>query len=410
MSHELRTPMHTVLGANELMRSTSLNKIQRNYLDSQKLAAHQMLTLVDDILDTARLNSSQPTVINNQPFDLHQLLSDLEKIFAIQANQKQLDFIVGAKNIPLTPLHGDEKRLRQILTNLIGNAIKYTESGTIILEAIAGVGNDVFFAVRDTGPGIPAEHHDLLFQPFYQTDSSRARYKDGAGLGLAISYKLVQQMGGELKLDSTPRQGSCFFFTLELPVCDYDEEIPPPSIEVSGFDSNESIISNQHQQEVQPRKQADVLTDNISSSIAEPGVLVSSQTTVDKKSLSGLKILLVDDGELNLLIGKQLLLLQGAEVVSAQSGKEALQKLAMINQTFDLVLMDVSMPEMNGYQTTQLLRENKNLSTLPVIALTAHALAGEKARCLEAGMDDYLSKPFQTEQLLKLVKRHCAKK
>ena len=226
----------------------------------------------------------------------------------------------------------------------------------------------------------------MLFLPFFQVDSGHSRRKDGAGLGLAISHKLVQQMGGELKVESTPVQGSCFFFTLHLPVC------------------NEQSIK-QYEGKVPRPQQKITCCNNMPVSSTEATQSAQMQTELEKKPLSGLKILLVDDGKLNLMIGEQLLTIKGAEVSLAQSGHEALR--ALTEESFNLVLMDVSMPEMDGYETTRLLRENPDLKALPVIALTAHAIAGERARCLGAGMNDYLTKPFQTEQLLKLIRQYC---
>ncbi|MGB1255312.1 MAG: response regulator [Thiolinea sp.] len=392
MSHELRTPMHTILGANELLKNTPLAAKQQRYLGSAELAARQMLALINDILDTARLNSSKPTVIENHPFSLSKLLEDIEEIFQIQAAQKQLVFSISTKNIPASLVSGDERHLRQTLTNLIGNAIKYTQNGKITLHVVQEAHaaqheqNNIYFAVHDTGPGIKTEHHELLFQPFYQTDSSHSRHKDGAGLGLAISYQLVQQMGGKLRLKSTPGRGSNFFFTLNLPVC--NEPVQKQCRNIAPEQQND-IRLKQHQKGI----------NSIATSVTE-----THKITPDTKPLSGMKVLLVDDGELNLIIGEQLLNLQGAEVTLAQSGQKALALLT--EQPFDLVLMDISMPDMDGYETTRRIRQDANLRALPVIALTAHAIHGERERCLNVGMNDYLSKPFQIKTLLEVIQRH----
>lgn len=382
MSHELRTPMHTVLGANDLLKSSLLSETQRRHANILELAANQMLALINDILDTARIQHSSPKIISNQPFDLHQLLDELKKTFSVQVSQKNLGLSIDAGNIPKVKFTGDEKHLKQVLINLIGNAIKYTQDGKVNLQVdivhseTQHENNKVYFAVSDTGHGIPAEHHAFLFQPFYQAENSYSRPQGGAGLGLAISHKLVQHMGGELRFNSTPGQGSCFFFTLDLPVFDAE------------------VISAWHQPEV------------MSADVARPRTLPAAETETGKKPLSGLRILLVDDGELNLIIGEQLLKIQGADVSLAQSGSEALQVIA--EKPFDLVLMDVSMPGIDGYETTRMIRQNTMFRSLPIIALTAHAIEGERERCIAVGMDDYLSKPFQTEQLLKLIGQYCA--
>lgn len=396
MSHELRTPMHTVLGTNELLKQTPLNQQQQNYLSAQETASHHMLKLIDDILDLTSLKNTKKIVINNQPFNLHHLLSDIKDILSTQMESNKQRLVIKTNHIRYPVLYGDSKRLSQVLLNLIRNAIIHTNTGKVILRVSTGKistqksakntltkQQEIHFSVHDTGPGIPHEQQALLFQPFYQADSNTSRKNDGAGLGLAISYGLVKQMGGKLQLNSQPGKGSCFFFSLCLPI-QKDGVLP------TGKTPPEQLITP-------PPPVQDTVQDT--QPMQEPGEPVQQD-----KPLTGRQILLVDDGELNRLIGEQLLVMLGACVTLADSGEQALQQLE--KQSFGLVFMDVSMPGLDGYQTTQRIREN-GWHELPVIALTAHAIEGEKERCLQAGMNDFLSKPFTIEQLTQMVLKHC---
>lgn len=395
MNHELRTPMHVVMGASELLKTTALDRSQKNYLNSLDLASQQMLELIDEVLDTARLHNTNTISLNQSRFDLQQLLLNISSMFDVKAQEHQLDFFVDIQIAPGTIVIGDARRLSQVLVNLLGNAIKYTDTGSIGLtvstqqqtptqksaqtpqQSTANTQNTMlYFSVEDTGAGIPIEQQTLIFQPFFQTDSSHSRSKDGAGLGLAICHKLVQQMGGELALDSTPGIGSRFFFTLDLPV--YQDQDGNPT-----------------RQPTQPA--------------AAPKALIPKTAPSAQALLKDLNILLVDDGELNLMIGEQLLSVQGAKVTTATNGNEALDILRQ-DVAFDLVLMDISMPGIDGYQTTRHIREDLQLDTLPIIALTAHAVTGEKERCRAAGINDYLSKPFKIERLNTLLQRYIIPK
>ncbi|WMP19430.1 hybrid sensor histidine kinase/response regulator [Thiothrix lacustris] len=355
MSHELRTPMNAVVNAGRLLKLTHLSELQDEYVVRLNTAAKHMLSLINDILDLARLDS-RLLAVENIPFQLGNILKQIEQLLVEQVCSKNLRLILDNRFHPFKKqLLGDPTRLKQVLLNLLGNAIKFTpEGGEVRLivthQAVTDERVILLFEVRDTGIGIPEEQQQKLFKPFSQVDSSTARKYGGSGLGLAISHRLVQCMGGDLQMESRPAQGSRFFFTLTFALQD-----------------------------------------------ALPQVEMALPVKLSADFSAGFRILLVDDDEMNRFFGKKLLGSLGVSVEVAESGEETLQLLR--NQLFDLVFMDISMPDMDGYETTGLIRADKRLAGLPVVALTAHAVAGERERCLAAGMDDYLTKPFEMEQL-----------
>ena len=364
MSHELRTPMNAVIGTGTLLQTTPLNPQQQEYVDRLDTAANHMLNLINDILDLARLENTLP-VIESHPFTLGELLENLEKLLHEHAQQKGLTLKLHSDFSLQTPLLGDLTRLSQILLNLLNNALKFTATGSVSL-AIRDLGADatgkvlLHFDVTDTGIGIDPTQQAQLFEPFSATQTSTDKRFKGTGLGLSISHKLVAAMGGTLAVSSTPKQGSRFFFSLDFDLARVDT---PCS------------VSQQDDIAVMKR--------------------LPTATTY--------RILLVDDDELNLFFGRALLKTLHVDVETADSGAAALQQLQQ--HTIDLVLMDVSMPEMNGYETTQRIRADARFTHLPIIALTAHAIAGERERCLAAGMNDYLTKPFVPATMQVMLER-----
>lgn len=361
MRHELRTPMNAVVGAGNLLKITPLSGKQEEYVQKLEISSRHMLALINDILDLARADS-RLLRLESIPFALEEVLHEIEQLLAEQAHKKQLaltlDNLFQPADKPL--LVGDPTRLKQVLLNLQSNAIKFTGQGHVTLSILPLQLSDdtvtLQFAVSDSGIGISAEQQQQLFQPFSQADSSTNRKYGGSGLGLAISHKLVERMGGKLELESAHGKGSRFFFTLTFPLQ------------------------------------------------AQPAVVAEVQTeTAIPDLFNGYHILLVDDDLMNLFFGRELLAAQGIVVTTAERGADAIALLE--RQRFDLVFMDVSMPEMDGYQTTQQIRTDPRFAELPVIALTAHAIAGERERCLAAGMNDYLSKPFEVAQLRAMLKQ-----
>ncbi|WP_287604278.1 hybrid sensor histidine kinase/response regulator [Thiothrix sp.] len=365
MSHELRTPIHAITGIAELLRQTLLSAEQTTYLNKLLASSRHLQSLVDNVLDLSRIGE-QRLELEITDFRLDEALHTLRQMFSQPATQKGLALSITHDLPADLLLRGDPMRLRQVLVNLLGNALKFTTQGNISLTISQIAGNHgqtrLSFEVIDTGIGISIHQQKRLFKPFSQAESSTTRRYGGTGLGLAISQQLVNLMGGKLEVVSEPDNGSRFFFTLELPV-----STPSP---VGACPANDSL------------------------------------PLVPQESLVGKQILLVDDDELNLYLGTAMLNKLGATASTADSGQAALKCLQQ--QTFDLVMMDVSMPDMDGYTTTHHIRK-AGYTDLPVIAVTAHALEGERERCTSAGMNDYLTKPFDVEALHRLITSNLMK-
>ena len=364
MSHELRNPMNALLATATLLEQTPLDAEQQEYLLRQKAAGRQMLRLIDDVLDFSRLEKGM-LPLEDGPFRLGELVEELRWVVASEAEARGIRLVLPTlENDPC--LRGDRQRLLQILLNLVGNALKFTPEGEVVLdlscdEAVDRGWRRCRFEVRDTGIGISDDMRARLFQPFSQLESHRARQFGGAGMGLAISHGLVARMGGRLQVDSVLGKGSRFWFELSFASCQEEE-------------SSRSMAS----------------TDKATADIP-----------------AGCRVLVVEDDRLNRLIMERFLQTLAVEAVLADSGEEALERLRH-ERRIDLVLMDISMPGMDGYETTRRIREELALKTLPVIALTAHAIDGERERCLDAGMNDFVTKPIELDRLRILLARHLA--
>lgn len=364
MSHELRTPMHAVVGAGNLLTMTNLQGEQRELVSRLNHSSNHMLSLINDILDLARAESHLVT-LEIQPFKLNDVLDSLDKLLCESTKTRGLSLTLKNNFIPYRQtLLGDVTRLKQVLLNLLNNAIKFTEEGhvrlTITPQRLETSQARLLFEVSDTGIGIPKDKQKDLFQPFTQAESSTSRRYGGSGLGLAISHKLVKMMGGELAVESMPDKGSRFYFTIDMPLRDV-------AAEVQGI----------HTKPLLP----------------------------DTDQLNGFRVMLVDDDEMNRFFGEKLLKACGVSVVVSDSGERALEYLQQ--QSFDLMFLDVSMPGMNGYQTVQEVRRHKRFVDLTVVALTAHAIDGERERCLAAGMDDFITKPFELSDLQAMLLKYA---
>lgn len=365
MSHELRTPMNAVVSAGRLLRMTRLSATQKEYVSRLNISSRHMLSLINDILDLARLDSNL-LHIEDIPFRLPDVLQQVEKLLVEQARDKSLSFTIDNRFLLLKKqLGGDPTRLRQVLLNLLHNAIKFTPEGAVTLRVtssdISADKVSLLFEIQDTGIGMTEEQLKKLFRPFSQADSSTARKYGGSGLGLAISHRLVKRMGGELQVESDIKSGgSCFFFTLTFPLQDASI-IPEKDLPAASFEVPE-----------------------------------------------GFRVLLVDDDDMNRFFGQKLIAKTGAQVRVADSCEQALTFLEQ--ESFDLVFMDVSMPEVDGYETTRRIRKNPEWQKLIIVALTAHAIAGERERCLAAGMDDYLSKPFELDDIRIMLYKYSQQK
>lgn len=351
VSHELRTPVNAIVGMSALLASTSLDEKQREYLKTMRFSSDGLLVLIDDLLDVSRIEAGK-VELEEIEFSILENFAELVKSLEIRAKEKNLTFEWKIDHHISKRLKGDVHRLNQVVTNLIGNAIKFTPSGSIRLEiSQTGETNDtqrIQFAVHDTGIGIAPERQSVIFQAFTQEDNSTTRKFGGSGLGLSISKRIVEMMGGELSLKSEKNVGTTFLFEVKLK-------------KVVG----ESPVKKEF-----------------------------------KPDLQGSRILLVEDNKVNQFLAQSLLKAWNANVEISEDGLDAIEKLK--SNAIDLVLMDLQMPIMDGFEATERIR--KELSTeLPIIGLSANALSDERERSLEKGMNDYVSKPFQPELLYEKI-------
>jgi signal transduction histidine kinase len=356
MSHELRTPLHAITGLIKLLNGTQQSKEQQDCLNKLSTSSQHMQTLIDDILDLSKIEANRLDIAHIK-FNLNEEIGKIKQIFSWSAKQKNITLYIQTPEQGLD-LYGDPTRLNQVLANLLSNAVKYTNEGNISLiirqqdcdkENYARIR----FDISDTGIGISPEKQKLLFQPFFQSDNSYSRRYGGTGLGLTISQKLINMMGGEIKVTSRLDKGSQFFFTLDF------------------------LMAKRPQ-----------------TSLAPPPL------DFDQLNNKGLHILIVDDDDINVFLAQQMLEKLGIESSTANSGKQALQLMAE-NPHFDLIMMDVSMPEMDGYTACKLIRQQGH--ELPIIAVTAHAVKTEYEKSQQAGMDAYLTKPFDLERLYEVL-------
>ncbi|WP_188816385.1 PAS domain S-box protein [Hymenobacter cavernae] len=357
MSHEIRTPMNAILGMSQLLAKTALSGQQSEYLHAMTTSAGNLLVIINDILDQSKIEAGKLT-IEHIGFDVRQVCRQVEKTLQYKAEDKGLGLHVHVSPALPPVLLGDPHRLTQVLLNLAGNAVKFTEKGAVRIscELLSSAGPEVLveFRIRDTGIGINPAHLANVFQNFSQEDASVSRKFGGTGLGLSISRKLATLMGGQIHLESELGQGTTSIFSLRLPVGS-PADLPCP----------------------------------------EP----AASPTVLRKALRGKRVLLVEDNAFNRLLAKVFLEQAGMQVREAENG--ALAVAALQVEAFDLILMDVQMPVLNGLEATRQLRGQG--VQIPIIGLTANAIKGDNEKCLAAGMNDYLSKPFLENQLLTML-------
>jgi PAS domain S-box-containing protein len=497
VSHEIRTPMNAVIGMAELLLDTPLRSVQREYLIALKDSAESLLGLIGDLLDFARIEAGR-LELSAAAFELRDLLGDTLRTLGVRAHQKGLELASRiAPDVPALVV-GDAARLRQVIVNLVGNAIKFTASGEVLLEVETGARDadsaEVRFAVSDTGIGIAPEKQSLIFEAFAQADGSTTRVYGGTGLGLSIASRIVETMGGRLEVASAPGRGSRFHFavrfgTLQAPVqaplaarlrglrvlvVDDNETnrrilgetlahwrmrptlaagsvealealrkaaargrpfplalVDANMPELDGFALVEKLRRGRGLAQtrvlmltsgprpgderrarslgvasylIKPVKQSDLL-DRILDALREPKDLAPARARAGRGTGRRLRVLVAEDNVVNQRVAAGMLERAGHRAVVVENGRAAL--VALERETFDLVLMDVQMPELDGFEATAAIREREQASGrhLPIVALTAHAMKGDAERCLAAGMDGYLAKPLQPAELVAVLAR-----
>ena len=361
VSHEIRTPINGVIGMLKLIKDSPLDTRQAAQVNTAIISARALLSVIEGILDFSKIEAGK-VEIEDIDFDLTEVVDSAVMMFAERAKEKDLSLAKDiAPEVPLR-LKGDPNRTSQILINLIANSMKFTARGGVVVriepEAIAGDAVELRFAVSDTGIGIPQERQERLFQAFSQADNSTTRKYGGTGLGLAICKQLVELMGGRIGLQSKAGEGTTFWFTL-------------------------------------PFKRGE-------SATAAPSV--PSAAAHDGSTLRKASILVVEDNNINAYVTRELLVRSGYACDVVVNGEEAVRAFAV--KDYDLILMDIQMPVMDGYEATKAIRDKERHrpeTRMPIVALTANAMAGEKERCLAAGMDDYLMKPLDPEQMNRTI-------
>ena len=503
MSHEIRTPLNGIIGMADLMLQDELSELQRERLLDLRNSGESLLEIINEILDISKIEAEK-LELENVKFNIRELLEKVVRLLSVKTLKTNIELVASITPDSPNSLKGDPTRLRQVLINLLGNAIKFTNEGEIGVDIVKKKEDEntvtLEFNIFDTGIGIPKEKQPKLFESYEQADKSTSRQYGGTGLGLPISKKIVELMGGTLDLESEEGKGTRFYFSIDFPkaeeqepVCELQLGAKDEKLKVLVIDDNEtsrSIIksyldfwsfnthlvgSTEEAKEKLQENEYDVIfvdtvmpdiestddmqrfyEDTLSQSNAYIVIMPPSKSAVnlsiyadmglekhiykpvlqqDLKEIlislfkvpteeeaaetkskeqaqeatsSGIKILLAEDQKINRKIVSGLLSKYNWEIEEAVNGEDALNKA--INSNFDIVLMDVQMPQMDGYEATRRIREKENETGkhLPIIAMTAHAMKGDKEKCLAAGMDHYLAKPINTEDVVKIIREYTS--
>jgi signal transduction histidine kinase/AmiR/NasT family two-component response regulator len=401
MSHEIRTPINGIIGMVDLLMTTTLNEVQKDYMEALQRSGNSLLDLINSVLDLSKIEAGKLT-LDSTLFDIQILISEALETFRVSATDKDLLLTAEIKaGVPLQ-LKGDQCRLRQVLVNLIGNAVKFTEKGsvTVSVQPEDNTADNrelkLLFSVIDTGIGIPKDKQEAVFASFTQVDGSMTRRFGGTGLGLTISQELVRIMGGAIGVFSQENQGSTFYFSLPFEKL---QQLP------------EMYITQDMKISLKPRK--DASDHNGKSEETKKGEIPpgsSGQRIIN--------VLLAEDNAINRKLVVALIKKKGWKITAVENGKELLDTLLKsaqdkeepkANPCFDIILMDIQMPIMDGVEATKAIRKISTFNDIPIIALTAHALKGDRESFLAAGMNDYLAKPINATILYSTMEKYIAR-